>query len=136
MHKDVVSKAFFRASTVIVVGNDNKIKFWQDPWLDGYSMAELMSDLYQAVSCRHRRNRMVVDAMVDGTWVHNVTGPRTVAVMMQFAYINQRLQQGTLTTEQEDIWVWCWDSSRVFSMASSYQALFIGQYPILGAKEV
>jgi hypothetical protein len=136
MHEDMVSKAFFCASTVIIFGNGSKIKFWQDPWLDGYYMAELAPDLYQVVSCRRRRNCLVADAMVDGTWAHDVTGPCTVAIMMQFAFIHQRLQQVTLTAEQEDRWVWRWDSSGVFNVALAYQTLLIEQYPILGAKEV
>jgi hypothetical protein len=48
MHEDKVSKAFFRASTVIVLGNGNRISFWQDPWFDGCCIAELAPDLYHA----------------------------------------------------------------------------------------
>jgi hypothetical protein len=136
MHEDMVCRAFFCASTVIIVGNDRKINFWQDPWLDGCSMAELVPDLYQVVSCRRHKNHLVSDALVDGTWVQDVTGPPTVPVMMQFVFIHQTLQHVSLTAKQEDRWVWRWDSSGVFSVASTYQALFIGQYPILGAKEV
>jgi hypothetical protein len=113
-----------------------KINFWQDPWLDGCCMAELAPDLYQAMSCHRRKSHLVSDAIVDGTWVQDVTGPCTVPIMMQFVLIHQRLLQVTLAVEQEDRWVWCWDSSRVFSAASAYQALFIRQYPIRGAKEV
>jgi hypothetical protein len=127
MREDEVSKAFFCASTVIVVGNGMRINFWQDPWLDGCCMAELASDLYQAVSCHCRKSRLVSDAIVDHTWVQDVTGSCTVPVMMQLVLIHQRLQQVTLAAEQEDRWVWCWDSSRVFSAPSAYQALFITQ---------
>jgi hypothetical protein len=65
-------------------------------------MIELVPDLYQAVSSHRRKIRLVADAMMNGTWVQDVTGPRTVAAMMQFALIQQRLQQVTLTAEQED----------------------------------
>jgi hypothetical protein len=120
MHEDMVCRAFFCASTVIIVGNDRKINFWQDPWLDGCSMAELVPDLYQAVSCRRHKNHLVSDALVDGTWVQDVMGPPTVPVMMQFVFIHQRLQHVSLMAKQEDRWVWRWDSSGVFSAASTY----------------
>jgi hypothetical protein len=35
MHENAVSKAFFCASMVIIIGNGSRINFWQDHWLDG-----------------------------------------------------------------------------------------------------
>jgi hypothetical protein len=59
MHENAVSKAFFCASMVIIIGNGSRINFWQDHWLDGCCITELVPDLYQAVSSRRRKTRLV-----------------------------------------------------------------------------
>jgi uncharacterized protein involved in response to NO len=41
-----------------------------------------------------------------------------------------------LNPEVEDKLIWRWDSSRIYSAASAYKALFLGQTSILGAKKV
>jgi hypothetical protein len=91
VHDDNTTTTFFHASTTVVLGNGRATMFWTDPWLDGYSLAMLTPDLVQAVS-RHRcKGRSVMDALNNGTWIQDISGPRTIPVMMQFVLIFQKL---------------------------------------------
>jgi hypothetical protein len=136
IHEDNVAKAFFCSSTIVVLGNGNKINFWQDPWLDCCSISKLVPDLAQVVSRRRCKTHSVVKALVNGVWIKGVTGPRATPVMMQFMLVFWRLQNVVLNPEAEDKLIWHWDSSGAYNAASTYTTLFLEQTSILGAKEV
>jgi hypothetical protein len=79
-----------------IIGNGRATKFWVDAWLDGCSLVELAPDLLQAVSRRHHKSRLVTDAIDNGRWIQDISGPRTVPVMVQFVLVFQKLQQVVL----------------------------------------
>jgi hypothetical protein len=50
--EDVSTSAFFQTSIVVILGNGEKLKFWNDARLDGRSIADMAPDLVDAVSRR------------------------------------------------------------------------------------
>jgi hypothetical protein len=50
--EDVSTSAFFQTSIVVILGNGEKLKFWNDARLDGRSIADMAPDLVDAMSRR------------------------------------------------------------------------------------
>jgi hypothetical protein len=56
--------------------------------------------------------------------------------MVQFVLIFQKLQQVVLNPGADDKLLWWWCPSGVYSAASAYKVMFLGESTILGIKEV
>jgi hypothetical protein len=131
---DPATKAFFNASIVCVVGNGKSTLFWSDPWLEGKSLANLMPELVEATTAGlYTDSGMPTHGGIGvDSWRQGCTF-RTI--LSQYLHLRQRLQDRNLS--QDEDWVlWCWSTSGQYSARSAYQAMFVGQTAILGAKEI
>jgi hypothetical protein len=52
-------QAFFRASTIFVLGDGSSFFFWTGPWVQGKCVTDFAPELLAVVSPRHRQQRMV-----------------------------------------------------------------------------
>jgi hypothetical protein len=111
VNEDATTVALFQASTIPVIGNGEKTSFWKDDWLDGQSIAELAPELVDAVPPRRHAERTVASALRNGEWIRDVTGPRTVPVMVQYVHVRERPQTVQLAREVEDRLIWHWSES-------------------------
>ncbi|OEL24169.1 hypothetical protein BAE44_0014812, partial [Dichanthelium oligosanthes] len=134
-HKNFIH-TFFNASFTYEVGNGVSTLFWTDSWLDGRRLAATMGELVEAVSVRRRNSRSVASALQDHAWISDLFGPFTVPVIVQFLQLKQRLQGTVLDPASLDRVVWKWCPSGQYSCSSAYQAFFLGQSALLGAKEL
>jgi hypothetical protein len=75
-------------------------------------------------------------ALQDQAWISDLTGPLTVPVLVQFVQLRQRLQNFVLHPSLQDRVVWKWCASGQYSCSSAYQAMFLGQTALAGAKEL
>jgi hypothetical protein len=67
--EDPATTTFFQCSTLSVLGDGRKFRFWTDPWLDGASVQQLAPDLAAAVPKRRLKRRTVADALANGSWI-------------------------------------------------------------------
>jgi hypothetical protein len=65
----VVEKALFRACTTMMIGNGNRVQFWEDRWLQGLTPKEVAPTLHRLA---WRKNLTVADAMVAGKWMREL----------------------------------------------------------------
>jgi hypothetical protein len=133
---DSVSKAFFRASIVCLVGNGERTLFWEELWLGGLSIADRAPNLVVAVSARCHRSRMVADALANNAWMRDISGALSILVLVQYLQLRERLVDVQLDLATADKTLWRWTSSSLYSSSSAYAAFFHGQTVLAGAKEV
>jgi hypothetical protein len=133
---DNVSKAFFRASIVCLVGNGERTLFWEEPWLGGLNIADWAPNLVVAVSARCHRSRMVADALANNAWMRDISGALSILVLVQYLQLRERLVDVQLDLATADKTLWRWTSSSLYSSSSAYAIFFHGQTALAGAKEV
>ncbi|OEL13244.1 hypothetical protein BAE44_0025738, partial [Dichanthelium oligosanthes] len=133
---DPISQAFFTASIRCEVGDGTSTSFWSDPWLQGGCLSALAPDLVDIVPSHQRFRRTVASALVNHNWITDLVGPLTLPVLFQFLLLRQRLQEVVLDPSTPDRVVWNWCPSGLYSCSSAYQAHFVGQTALLGAKEL
>jgi hypothetical protein len=119
--------AFFQASTKVVLGDSCKMRFWMDAWLKGRSIAELAPDLVPTVPKCPRDGRTVTSALQNNNWLHDLTYPRTVPVVVHYVLIREWVDQVALAPGVEDRLVWRWCALGAYWASSAYNTMFIGQ---------
>jgi hypothetical protein len=84
---DRIAVAFFKASTQVVLGNGRRLRFWTDRWLEGRFIAQLALDLTAVVPKQRQKIRLVESNLIQGAWMQNIHGARTLLVLMQYLEI-------------------------------------------------
>ena len=69
---------------------------------------------------------MVYDASTGGRWISDIRGALSVQVMIEYLHLWELLSNVELQPEVEDIHIWKFTTSGVYSTKSAYEALFIG----------
>jgi hypothetical protein len=62
----------------------------------------MMSELFRVVSARRWTQCMVVVALDNNSWIHDLTGPLTVPVIVQYIHLRQRLDSIILNSASQD----------------------------------
>lgn len=127
---------FFAASIYCIVGNGDNVLFWTDKWLQGKSIEQMAPWVYRAVSKRVKATRTVREALEGDRWIQEITGSRSVPLLIRFLQLSDQLQELQTDSSEHDKVIWRWTASGQFSTASAYRSMFLGQYHILGAKEL
>jgi hypothetical protein len=73
----------------------------------------------------------VVVTLTNGTWIHDIEGPLTVLVSVQYLHLWQRLEGVTLDPGTDDQVKWRWSYA-----ISTYGVMFLGSSDLLGAKQL
>ena len=68
------SRQLFRAVTKMVVGNGLRACFWEDRWLDGFTVQDVAPSIYAIVAPSARASRTVHQAVSTGDWALDI-GP-------------------------------------------------------------
>lgn len=68
MIDDMAIKAIFNSMVKITVGSGEKVLFWKDRWIHGFSVGDIASAVLEMVPTRARSRRTVQQAMVDNAW--------------------------------------------------------------------
>lgn len=97
-------------------------------------MEDIAPCLYRAVGPRIRKQRTVAQALNGDQWARDIRGALTVQVIMEYLQVWDLTRGIQLDGNARDVLRWKWTSDKIFSTSSAYQAFFIGQQAILGAK--
>lgn len=81
-----------------------------------------------------RKTRTVDDALQDRRWVKDITGGLTVQVILDYLFIWEKIRNRSVDATVEDRPLWKWTADNTFTTASAYQAFFLRQHSIPGAK--
>jgi hypothetical protein len=124
------------ASTQVRVGDGHSALFWRDAWLDGQSIQDLAPDLAKTVPLRIQRARTVTQTLDENTWCRDIQGALTIHVLIQYIHTRQRIQGYNVILGVADRFIWRRSQMGLYSSASAYNALFVNQTSLFGAKEL
>ncbi|KAF8663290.1 hypothetical protein HU200_055900 [Digitaria exilis] len=124
---------FFRASTVALIGNGHRIKFWLDPWINGASVPNLAPNLFKSVPARIRSRRTVAQAVQQHAWTRDASGELNENAIQELNTIWNHVQEIQLEENIEDNFRWNWEASGQYSVKSAYLALHTGSTHLHGA---
>jgi hypothetical protein len=115
----------FQISTRMILGDGATALFWEDTWLDGGSIADIAPELYALIPRRPRKRRTVREALVDRSWIMDISGALQPIALWQYVQLWIRLRDVHLTVEPDKL-IWQWTADGQFSSRSCYNALFEG----------
>jgi hypothetical protein len=125
MHFSRVERQIFDASTFMVLGDGASALFWEDKWLDGCSIQDIAPDLFALIPRRPRKRRTVREALVERSWITDITGALSALALWQYVQVWIRLRSVQLS-EEPDRLVWRWTTNGQYTSKSCYNALFEG----------
>uniref|UniRef100_A0A453F716 Uncharacterized protein n=1 Tax=Aegilops tauschii subsp. strangulata TaxID=200361 RepID=A0A453F716_AEGTS len=122
--------------TTCVMGNGRSATFWDGRWMDGAAPRTLAPGLYVVV-WPTKRLASVQDGLHRGSWISNIKGEFTAAMIFQFCQlwvaVNHRR---AVMTDSADNFRWIWTSSGGYSARTAYRTLFEGLTRIPGAERL
>jgi hypothetical protein len=127
-----IDKQLFRACTLVIVGNGERARFWQDSWLDGRAPRDVAPNLYKLA---WRKHNSVKEELVNQNWNRGLWRMATADEMSEFVILWGLLQDVQLSN-QEDIIRWKWSRDGVYSAKSAYQVQFKGTYCTFNQKSI
>jgi len=125
--------AVFQAATTSSLGDGATTLFWTDNWIGGSSIRVLAPTVIAAVPKR-RRSTTVADALNSRAWARQITGPRTMRLIIEFMSLWALVEQVQLTPGVPDTFTWSLSSDGMYTAASVCGAMFAGSSTPLGAK--
>jgi len=134
--KDTVVQAMFNASTVFELGDGNLALFWSDHWLGQKSPCLLAPELCKLIKPKMRKTRTVATAMVEKTWIQDITGTLTIQAISEYLQLWEAMEGVHLRQGVEDTIRWKWTTDATYSARSAYQAFFHGRIQFKGATPI
>lgn len=121
-------KSFFASVTEITVGDGRVINFWYDAWGDSLPPCQAWPNVH---AFSRQKNRSLHDALHDGTWIQDLQGRVTAALLPDFVDLRARALGVVLTPSQCDGVRWK-SASGTYSLADAYHRQFLGiaVYPL------
>jgi hypothetical protein len=127
--------ALFFASTTMRIGNGQRALFWEDRWIRGRAIKELMPQLHNCIPKRRRKARTVADGLLDNAWARDIQGLHGIHEIGQYLMLWRMIQDTTLN-DQPDQLIWKWTASGIYTANSGYLATFHGSTPCCSWKLV
>ena len=84
-----------------------------------------MPHLFGAIATRARK-QTVYAAITGGQWISDIKGALSLQVLIEYLQLWELLSNIELQPDLEDVHVWKFTNSGVYSTKSAYEALFIG----------
>jgi hypothetical protein len=130
------ARALYHAAIKIRVGSGERTLFWEDPWIDGLSMACLAPAILKLVWSGPIRTRNVHQGLTDAAWVRGITGTLTVDDVVQFLRQWPLVHVVHLDGSETDSFTWKFSASGEFTTRPTYLACFAGRTALPAAKEI
>jgi hypothetical protein len=81
----------FGASTYMLLGDGSSNLFWEDKWLDWCSIQDIVPDLFALILRHPRKHRIVREALVESSWMTDITGALSALALWQYVQVRIRL---------------------------------------------
>lgn len=118
-------QAFFFASTFTILGNGQRARFWEDRWLDGRAISEIVPTLYAVIPKRRRKSRTVADGLLDHRWATDIQGTLGIHEIGQYLMLWHAIDRIVLTAEPDRLH-WRLTATGTYTAKSAYLATFHG----------
>uniref|UniRef100_A0A452XJ58 Reverse transcriptase zinc-binding domain-containing protein n=1 Tax=Aegilops tauschii subsp. strangulata TaxID=200361 RepID=A0A452XJ58_AEGTS len=118
-------RTLFFASTYMTIGNGMNALFWEDRWLNGHSVGELMPLFYSCIPKRRRKARTVAEGLNCNALAHDIQGVLVIHEIGQYLQLWQLTQQAMLSDAPDQL-ICKQTASGIYSAQSCYAATFQG----------
>jgi hypothetical protein len=108
------------------VADGSSTLFWQDRWLRGKKIEDIVPRLFAVVPKRTRNCRTVLDALTNRKWLMDISGTLTVGVFADFLDLWDALEAVSLHPDQEDRHFFRFAANGKYSAKAAYEGFFIG----------
>uniref|UniRef100_A0A453RUS1 Reverse transcriptase zinc-binding domain-containing protein n=1 Tax=Aegilops tauschii subsp. strangulata TaxID=200361 RepID=A0A453RUS1_AEGTS len=109
----------------MVIGNGLTTLLWEDRWINGQSVCELLPNLYDCIPKRRRTARTMADGLNGNSWARDIHGNLGLHEIGQYLQLSQVMQHTELSAAPDQL-IWKWTASGTYSAQSSYLATFHG----------
>jgi hypothetical protein len=127
--------ALFNASVTITVGAGDRLLFWEDPWINGLSVAAIAPAVLQLVRPGIVKSRSVGDGLRLNAWALDIVGTLSVQAVLQYLRLWQAVAAVPIQ-DGEDSFRWKWTEDGGFTSRSAYRVFFHGTTALPGAVQV
>src|ERR1041385_6379157 len=117
----------FRAATRSVIGEGNSTLVWEDRWICGCRIAEIVPRLYEHIPHRIRASRLISEALRDSAWARDIGPNIDLGLIREYLDLWQRFYDVDLLPGVPDNFSWAWERNGSFSVRSAYAAKFWGR---------
>jgi hypothetical protein len=94
----------------MTLGNGQKALFWEDKWLEGQAIREIVPMLYNCVPKRRRRQKTVAEALHENRWARDIQRVLGVHEIGQYLLLWSRIEGVALSDEPDSLrWKWTAD---------------------------
>ncbi|KAM0925058.1 hypothetical protein ACQ4PT_004454 [Festuca glaucescens] len=119
----------------IKVGSGAQLLFWEDPWLNGLSVAAVAPVVLKLVHHGIIKRRSVRDKVPLNAWALDISGELTVDATVQYLKLWSTVA-AVRPVGGDDEFAWKWTADGAFTFRSTYRAFFHGTTALPGAVHV
>ncbi|XP_020163130.1 uncharacterized protein [Aegilops tauschii subsp. strangulata] len=120
MVEDDETKLVFNSLVKISLGNGEKVLFWRDRWIHGFTVAEIAPTIMDFVSTRAHNSRTVRQALIDNAWAADVQGDISFTAHIHIANLCLAITTAPRNEEQADQFAWPADVTGAYTAKSVY----------------
>jgi hypothetical protein len=128
-----IDRQLFRLSTVVILGNGVKARFWDSPWLQGRAPRDIAPRLYKLA---WRKNLSVAEELQDANWMRGLWRMDSAVQIAELIHLWPLIQDVQLNQQQEDALIWRWTSTGCYTAKSAYEVQFRGSYSALNCSAI
>lgn len=125
-------KQLFRASTIVKVGNGQRARFWESPWLEGQAPRDIAPNLFKLA---WRKNLTVEEELQNLNWTRGLWNMSSATEIAELVILWGELDRVQLTNE-EDVLLWKWTRDGHYTVKSAYDIQFAGTYPVCNTRPI
>jgi hypothetical protein len=119
-----IDKQLFRLSTTVLLGNGNKAKFWDSPWLDGSAPRDIAPRLFKLA---WRKNHFVATDLQNNNCLRGLWRMTQAEEMAELITLWALVDEVQLQ-DREDVLRWRWTADGIYTSKSAYEVQFRGSF--------
>ena len=126
MAVDKDERAVFDSLVCIEVGRGDKVLFWRDRWIHGFSVKDIAPLIHAQVDTRTVNKRTVQEGLDNGRWLLDLNGELNFGGHLQLLHLNLAISTVIRDPSSEDSFSWPADPSGNYTSRSTYHHLCLG----------
>ncbi|KAE8780818.1 hypothetical protein D1007_45963 [Hordeum vulgare] len=127
MVDDKEAKIVFNSMVKISLGKGEKILFWKDRWLHGFTVGEISPGLWKLVATRARNSMTVQQGMINNAWTEDVAGDINFTLHIQFANLCLAISIVPRNEDGQDQFHWLAEAIGVYTAKATYSRMCMGK---------
>lgn len=117
------------------LGNEERVVFWKDHWINGATVAEIAAIVHAQVRTQVVNQRSVREALHQHRWANDIVGNLSADGLVQILRLREIMISIELDPTQFDTPLWQWNNIGTYTLMSTYAMLWEGSihFPLASA---